>query len=150
MKSWFRLGLALVALSIMAPANAQDVVRDVVITENTDYPGFDLRAEKEVSIDECQQACIDDAQCKAFTYNSKARWCFLKTDFRDSAPFEGAISGKIVETAMEPDLGAPPALAYVPSYLSTEARLYLKRATASAERDGATGCDLVRGAADAA
>lgn len=136
MKSWFRLGLALVAISIMVPANAQDVVRDVVITENTDYPGFDLRAEKEVSIDECRQACIDDAQCRAFTYNSKARWCFLKTDFRDSAPFEGAISGKIVETALEPDLGAPPALAYVPSYLSTEARLYLKRATASAERDG--------------
>jgi len=43
-------------------ANAQDKVREIEITENADYFGFDLRAEKDVSLDECKAICIGDSQ----------------------------------------------------------------------------------------
>ncbi|MGO8126847.1 transposase, partial [Rhizobium ruizarguesonis] len=56
--------------------------------------------------------CIGDKSCKAFTYNPKVKWCFLKSDFKTMNAFPGAIAGKIVETAgqQEPDIGAAPRL----------------------------------------
>src|SRR5690606_33392124 len=66
----------------------------------------------------------DDA-CRAFTYNTGAQWCFLKSDYTEAKPFIGAVAGKIVlDQSGEPDLGAPPALSYVPDYIGDDARRY--------------------------
>ncbi len=62
----FTLALALVPLSL--PVAAQDI-RTVERIDDADYFGFDLRTEKNVSIDECEASCIGDASCRAFTYN---------------------------------------------------------------------------------
>ncbi len=137
MRSSFGVVLAFAATLFSTHSFAQTAPRDVevTITENTDYPGFDLRAEKDISLEECQQACVDDAQCKAFTYNTKVKWCFLKSDFRETTAFNGAIAGKLVEKVREADLGAPPALDFLPRGAADEARLFLRRATKAGERD---------------
>ncbi len=65
-------------------------------SDNIDYFGFDLRSEQNVTLDQCKSACLGDSQCRAFTYNTKAKWCFLKSDFNRANPFPGAVGGKIV------------------------------------------------------
>ena len=114
----------LVFLWLLAPAMAAGPARTVVTTENGDYFGFDLRSEQNLSLDQCKATCFSDSSCRAFTYNTKARWCFLKSDFNKLKPFAGAIAGKVVEQAVDPDIGAPPELTYFPAWIADEARQY--------------------------
>src|ERR687897_3456243 len=97
----------------LAPALAADA-RTVVTTQNQDYFGFDLRSEQNVTPDQCKSTCLGDSACRAFTYNTKAKWCFLKSDFATLKPFSGAVAGKVVPISGDPDIGAPPALTYFP------------------------------------
>ena len=124
---WALAGLTL-------PSFAQDAKREILITQDGDYFGFDLRSEKDVSLDQCKAICIDDSKCRAFTYNSKAKWCFLKTDFGELQTFAGSIAGKIVESTGEPDLGAPAALSFASSYVDAAA-LYRTNILAAAPKD---------------
>ena len=114
----------LVFLWLLAPAMAAGPARTVVTTENGDYFGFDLRSEQNLSLEQCKTICLGDPGCRAFTYNTKARWCFLKSDFNKLKPFAGAIAGKVVEQAVDPDIGAPPELTYFPAWMADEARQY--------------------------
>ncbi len=45
-----------------------------------DAIGFDYATLKEVSYQDCRNACDRDGQCKAITYNAKHRFCFLKNN----------------------------------------------------------------------
>ena len=52
------LSLTIIALATaiaIFPRPAEGAERSVVITENADYFGFDLRSEKDVSLNQCQQ-----------------------------------------------------------------------------------------------
>ena len=82
----FRLALRRIAVE----------ARQVVTTQNSDYFGFDLRSEQNVTLDQCKTTCLGDSSCRAFTYNTKAKWCFLKSDFAVLKPFNGAVAGKVV------------------------------------------------------
>ena len=111
---------------LSVPAMAQEGSRRIETTVNADYFGFDLRTVQDIGLEECKAACLDDRQCKAFTYNVNAGWCFLKSDYNTINPFAGAIAGRVV-TGGEPDLGAAPDLAFVPASLLDEARAYRER-----------------------
>jgi uncharacterized protein YfaS (alpha-2-macroglobulin family) len=111
-------GFSAVIFSILTAtgaADAADARRQVVITQDSDYFGFDLRTVQNVTLDQCSTACVGDKSCRAFTYNPKVKWCFLKSDFNHLNSFPGAVAGKIVEVAAirEPDIGAAPALAFL-------------------------------------
>jgi hypothetical protein len=95
-------------------AQAAEGARKVVTVKDADYFGFDLRTEQNVTLEKCSEICIGDTACKAFTYNTKAQWCFLKSDFQKMNPFPGAIAGKIVTEVAEADIGAAP----VPDFLN--------------------------------
>jgi len=103
-------------------ANAQN--RSIETHPNSDYFGFDLRTERNLSLDQCSQTCIDDLQCRAFTYNERAQWCFLKSDYQQRNPFPGATAGRIVTAAAETEIGAPAPLAFVAGSLVDEARRF--------------------------
>ncbi|MBO0661594.1 alpha-2-macroglobulin family protein [Jiella sp. CQZ9-1] len=70
--------------------------RDVVITKDGDYFGGDYKTLKNLDLDGCKTACTFDNQCKAFTYNSKSRWCFLKNSVGTLQSAAGATAGEIV------------------------------------------------------
>ncbi|MGL4198279.1 MAG: PAN/Apple domain-containing protein, partial [Allorhizobium sp.] len=127
------LALALVPLPLTA--SAQDV-RTIERIDDADYFGFDLRTEKNVSIDECEASCIGDSSCRAFTYNPKVNWCFLKSDYDQLNSFPGAIAGRIVVQTAEEDIGAPPALPFVSDYLKTEARNQRDNLAIAPEQEG--------------
>ncbi|MGI9402223.1 MAG: PAN domain-containing protein, partial [Rhizobiaceae bacterium] len=131
------IALLLVSFFVSAgviPAIAQEIERSVQISPDGDYFGFDLRAEQDISLQQCQQSCIDDPQCRAFTYNTKAAWCFLKSDFGELKPFEGAIAGKIVEVARERDIGPAPALDFLTGTENADAQAFRREAEAQAGR----------------
>src|SRR5690606_20818930 len=114
---------AVVLLALPGPAAAQDA-RTVVTTQDADYFGFDLRTERDITLDACSAVCLADGECRAFTYNTRAQWCFLKSDYSTINPFAGAVAGKIVAQGGEPDIGAPPRLTYVPDHMHDDARRY--------------------------
>jgi len=82
-------------------AGAGDLVpeRRAVLSADIDYPGNDLRAIFDTSLRSCQAACLADAACRAFTYNSRAGSCFPKSEAGAAQPYAGAVSGVIVTAA---------------------------------------------------
>ncbi|WP_099516047.1 PAN/Apple domain-containing protein [Microvirga ossetica] len=41
----------------------------------------------------CASLCRSESQCRAYTYNKTARWCFLKDRVGEAQRFIGAFSG---------------------------------------------------------
>ena len=68
---------------------------NITLLPDTDLPGFDYSTIKDTTLDACQAACADDRICRAFTFNEKAKWCFLKSEVGEATAFKGATSGKI-------------------------------------------------------
>jgi len=120
--------LALLFLAFAGLAQAAEI-RRIATTENSDYFGFDLRSQQNVTLDQCEQSCLGDPACRAFTYNNKAKWCFLKSDYNDLKPFNGATAGKVVALDSDPDIGAPPALPFFPAWMADQAQQYLNTLT---------------------
>jgi uncharacterized protein YfaS (alpha-2-macroglobulin family) len=89
--------VVLVPALLAQPAFPQE--RSVVVTKGADYFGADYDVRKDVDLDACEAACLADQQCQAFTYNSTARWCFLKSDVGELRAVEGAVSGRVVAAA---------------------------------------------------
>src|SRR5262245_29217380 len=85
--------LALVLMLGLAPAFAAD--RSAELMKDTDLPGFDYSILKDVTARECSAACVDDRICRAFTFNNKSKWCFLKSGVGQGSAFKGATSGTI-------------------------------------------------------
>lgn len=133
------LGIIVATLAPLTGPSLAQGQRFVQTTQDSDYFGFDLRTERNVSLEQCSAICVGDGECQAFTYNTRARWCFLKSDFAKMNPFPGAIAGKVVSTAGEPDIGAPAALSFMPENLVDEARRYRQELLRSAEPTGEEG-----------
>jgi len=124
-----------VMLTVAHPIAASAADRELTMTLGTDYFGRDFATLKDVSLDACKAACLDDARCKAFTFNTKAGWCFLKESFADPRPFEGAVSGRVQEAGVSPvDLAATRAseLTFLPPRELSDARALVERLAKSA------------------
>ena len=67
--------------------------QEFVAADEFDIPGGDYRVEKEVPLELCASLCRTEAQCRAYTYNKTARWCFLKDRVGEAQRFVGAFSG---------------------------------------------------------
>jgi uncharacterized protein YfaS (alpha-2-macroglobulin family) len=77
----------------ITPSSAQQ--RQLFISPDTDFPGGDYKTLKQSGLDACKAACLADNQCKAFTFNRTAQWCFLKSAAGKQVTAEGAVSGRI-------------------------------------------------------
>ncbi|MEJ0012039.1 MAG: alpha-2-macroglobulin family protein [Bauldia sp.] len=93
------LTVVLLAVAAVAAGNATAAERRVIVTNDADYSGFDTKTVKNVDLPACQAACLSDNTCRAFTFNTKAGWCFLKSDFGELAASSSAIAGRVVEVA---------------------------------------------------
>ncbi|MFZ1726074.1 MAG: MG2 domain-containing protein, partial [Albidovulum sp.] len=82
-----------------ASAMAQDRVlvpeRRVVLTENTDLPGTDIQQIFDTTLEACEQACLANADCKAFTFNARSNACFPKSAISGQTFYQDAYSGWI-------------------------------------------------------
>ncbi|MBZ8132905.1 alpha-2-macroglobulin family protein [Afifella sp. IM 167] len=89
--------LALSAAFFSPPAAAE---KNLLVTEGADYFGADYDVVKDVGLAACKSACLADDRCKAFTYNTSAGWCFLKEGVGELRAVGSAISGRVVESAV--------------------------------------------------
>ncbi|MGE0231039.1 MAG: MG2 domain-containing protein, partial [Flavobacteriaceae bacterium] len=119
---------AIVAAVLVAqPVSAQQSAREIVLSQDTDFFGGDYKTLKEVTLDECSRACVADSQCQAFTFNTKAGWCFMKKTAGRAQSFAGAVGGKIViRAAASPDTieQRKEALAFLPQRYIDDARRF--------------------------
>ncbi|MFZ5964373.1 alpha-2-macroglobulin family protein [Thalassococcus sp. BH17M4-6] len=105
-----RLLSALLLVLIWAhPAAAQDPVPDrrLVVTRDVDFYGADLQSLFETTLEACQNVCLNNAACQAFTFNQRSRACFPKSTVSDRQPYEGAISAQVFVTDPETLSRAP-------------------------------------------
>jgi uncharacterized protein YfaS (alpha-2-macroglobulin family) len=116
--------------------------RQLVIIRGADYFGHDYDTLQDVGLDECEASCLADARCRAFTFNSNAGWCFLKSSLGDLRAFDGAISGYIqagsVDAADQRALRRSE-LAFLPSSYRDEADVQRRRIAAAKSPGGAGG-----------
>ncbi|MGR3761021.1 alpha-2-macroglobulin family protein [Roseobacteraceae bacterium NS-SX3] len=67
---------------------------------DTDYSGSDLQALFESSLEDCTRACTAQEACAGFTFNSRSRACFPKSELAGPSAYAGALSArKIPEPA---------------------------------------------------
>ncbi|XWN30360.1 MAG: alpha-2-macroglobulin family protein [Devosia sp.] len=109
-------------LFISAFINALPATADRALErlDNTDIPGGDYRTLRSVPLSQCESACLGDNQCRAFTYNERARWCFLKNQVAEGSPYQGATSAIVVDAGGPEPLPLPD-LAFLPPDIATEA-----------------------------
>lgn len=94
-----RISAALIVLlSLAAPGFAQDPLpeRQLLNTRDVDFYGSDLQAIFDTTLENCQRACLNDAQCTAFTFNARSNSCFPKSQIQRQTAYEGAISGEVL------------------------------------------------------
>ncbi len=91
-------GLAATGL-VAGPLSAQDrgyiPAKRVVLTENTDFAGTDLQQIFDTTLEGCEQACLANDACTAFTFNSRAGSCFPKSGVSAQNAYSGAFSGRV-------------------------------------------------------
>lgn len=90
--------LGLLAATFSMPAHAEEPVpeRRVVQSNNVDFYGSDLANIFDTTLQACENACLADMQCRAFTFNQRSGACFPKGDVTQVVPYDGAISARIL------------------------------------------------------
>jgi hypothetical protein len=86
----------LLLIKLMLVASAQDSFAKtdrLTILDNIDLPGGDYRSIKDGSLQSCRNVCLKEKRCRAYTYNLRAKVCFLKDKISKRAQFKGASSG---------------------------------------------------------
>ncbi|MBL4915731.1 alpha-2-macroglobulin family protein [Szabonella alba] len=132
--------LALAAVTLLAvPADqvsAQELVapKRLAITRDMDLPGGDIASMLDTTIEACQRACLANDSCTALTFNSRAGACFLKNGAGAPAPYQGAISARV--------LNAEPGLAGAAAGRSA-ALAFLRPSDLDAARDLARGLAML-------
>ena len=100
-------------LAFAGSSIAQDLIpeRRLVLTENTDLPGGDLQSIFDTTLEACQRACLTNPSCTAFTFNTLKGACFPKSAPGAAMPFNGALSGFVLNAEAEAEARAKTRLA---------------------------------------
>ncbi|HEU0221293.1 MAG TPA: MG2 domain-containing protein, partial [Paracoccaceae bacterium] len=99
-----RAALVLALLIAAFPVLAQEIPvpeRRSVAVGDMDFHGGDIRSIFDTEIGFCERACLAEARCRAFTFNSRNGSCFLKTDVTEMQPYQGAISALVLDLGEE-------------------------------------------------
>ncbi|SLN30995.1 hypothetical protein ROA7450_01365 [Roseovarius albus] len=99
-----RLLMPFVVLScVSAQVHAQSAVpeRRELVTNDVDYYGADLQPLFDTTLQACQNTCLNDLACKAYTFNKRSNACFPKSEITEIKPFEGAVSARMIETDIQ-------------------------------------------------
>ncbi|WP_235919343.1 alpha-2-macroglobulin family protein [Aureimonas psammosilenae] len=88
----------LTALMVLAAHPGTAAERRIVPAPQSDYVGGDYDMMRDVDRNLCETACLADTRCKAFTFNTKAKACFLKETLGELRSTPVAEAGRIVES----------------------------------------------------
>ena len=96
-----------VALTMLAATSAGAQASDppsvpdfrYIATRDIDFYGADLDAVFDTTLESCERACSANAQCSAFTFNTRSNACFPKRGVTDRKEYAGAVSAEKIATA---------------------------------------------------
>ncbi|MEP3345061.1 MAG: alpha-2-macroglobulin family protein [Litoreibacter sp.] len=93
------LSASMVFLSLATAAFSQELIpeRRMSLSKDVDFYGSDLANIFDTTFDACSRACLANETCKAFTFNTKSKACFPKSDISQSEPFVGALSVEVTD-----------------------------------------------------
>jgi len=140
-----RLGMLCVGAAGLLTVSAAAQDKRIVTIDDADYFGADYRTVKEVDLEACKSACLQDNQCRAFTFNTSAGWCFLKSDFGELQSFIGAIAGRVVEVQApraDQSVDRKSELVFLPASQLESAETYSLSIANSVRADGQTAAQL--------
>ncbi|SEW45427.1 hypothetical protein SAMN04488515_3330 [Cognatiyoonia koreensis] len=95
------IGLLALGLSFLAGAVSADgpvPEKRTLYERNLDFVGSDISSIFDTTLQACEAACLNDASCQAFTFNTRSNSCFPKSSVTDVSVYEGAVSGRIYKT----------------------------------------------------
>jgi alpha-2-macroglobulin len=104
------LGLLVSFWVVLFATIAVSAAEPITLIPGADFAGGDYRTIKKTDLGQCSAVCAGDAKCKAFTFNSKANWCFLKSVADVVLPAQVAVAGRnsaepvTIATAEAPEL----------------------------------------------
>ncbi len=107
---WLRLLLLLQCVTLFGAHESFAQFDRLTVLNNMDIPGGDFRSIKDGTLQSCRDDCLKDERCKAYTFNHRAKVCFLKERISKRIKFNGATSGvKFTHgiLASPPDPGPP-------------------------------------------
>lgn len=89
------LFLSLFLLCFKATVVSGAVIKGISVSGNTDIPGGDYdNISNVISIEQCVSFCAADQRCRAFSYVSSQRACWLKDRVNASVRHIGVTAGK--------------------------------------------------------
>ncbi|MDO8884830.1 alpha-2-macroglobulin family protein [Pseudotabrizicola sp.] len=95
--------LVVASLGFAIPALAQDRAlipeKRAILAQDTDLPGGDIAQLFDTTAEACERACLSNAQCTAFTFNTRNGSCFPKANPGEASYYLGAISAQILRAA---------------------------------------------------
>ncbi|MDX5349283.1 MAG: PAN domain-containing protein, partial [Paracoccaceae bacterium] len=99
MHRFFKAAIAAAFVGISGWAQAQDLIpeRRVVVTQDQDLPGGDIASVFDTTIEACERACLTNARCTAYVYNTRNGSCFVKNSPGEGTFFAGAWSAFVLE-----------------------------------------------------
>lgn len=96
-----RLFADLSARGITLPPGLKDSVHESLseitgfeLTAGSDFPGGDFATAKGIPLAQCASSCAEQARCQGFTYNTKVKWCFLKSTVSNPVAMQDAVAGR--------------------------------------------------------
>lgn len=93
---------ALTAASAWAQSTTDPLPeRRITVEQGVDFFGSDLRSIYGTTLAICRNTCLADDACNAFTFNTGASACFLKTDDGARTPFASALSATLTPQPAE-------------------------------------------------
>ncbi|WP_149588696.1 alpha-2-macroglobulin family protein [Tabrizicola flagellatus] len=100
MRGFVKAAVAAAFLGIAGGALAQDLVpeRRFIVTQDEDLPGGDIASVFDTTVEACERACLTNARCEAYVFNTRNGSCFVKNSPGEGAFFAGALSARVVET----------------------------------------------------
>jgi len=87
--------ISLMLFPISAIADTWLPDQRLVITRDQDFAGRDIQQIFDTTYRACRNACTADANCVAFTYNTRSNACFPKSELTGTTPYVGAISAEV-------------------------------------------------------
>ncbi|WP_103258599.1 alpha-2-macroglobulin family protein [Tabrizicola aquatica] len=98
--NWFaKAAITAAFVGISGWVSAQELIpeRRVVVTQDQDLPGGDIGSVFDTTIEACERACLTNARCTAYVFNTRNGSCFVKNSPGEGTFFAGAFSAYVIE-----------------------------------------------------
>lgn len=98
-----------ISVTIGMPGSGMSALPPAAVTryDNTDFPANDIRNQPAASYEQCAATCLGAADCRAFTFATDQRRCYLKSGMSGTSPTNTASSGVVHRTTSAPAASVP-------------------------------------------